>query len=317
MSKPTIVITETLDPICQAWLKERAHVIWHMHDQLGIDDILAQVDGAVVRTYTQVNAQLLDKAPNLKVIGRAGVGLDNFDLPICEQRDVRVVYTPDANTQAVVEYVFGLILDHYRPRSPMQSCIADKEFHQLRKTQVGLQINELTLGILGFGRIGKRIGQVAHAFGIKVLVNDLIDEFALHDLVDYPFEFVDKDMLYSHCDILTVQTDGRKDNHHLLNRDAFSKLNPNCLFINAARGMLVSDADLAAWLSKNPQAHAILDVRDPEPPQSDNPLWSLTDRVKMLPHLASRTDIALQNMSWVVKDVMAVLEGDDPKYPAF
>ena len=317
MSKPTLIITETLDPICESWLKERAHVIWHRHDQPGLEAILAQVEGAVVRTYTQVNTHLLDKAPNLKVIGRAGVGLDNFDLPLCEQRDVRVVYTPDANTQAVVEYVFGLILDHYRPRSPMTSCIADEDFHQLRQTQVGLQINELTLGILGFGRIGKRIGQVAHAFGIKVFVNDLLDEFALHDLVDYPFEFVDKDMLYSQSDILTVHTDGRKENHHLLNSDAFSKLKSSCLFINAARGMLVSDSDLAAWLCQNTQAHAVLDVHDPEPPQSDNPLWPLARQVKMLPHLASRTDRALQNMSWVVKDVMAVLEGDEPRYPAF
>jgi phosphoglycerate dehydrogenase-like enzyme len=317
MSKPTIIITETLDKVCADWLSERAHVIWHMHDQPGVEDVLAQCDGAVVRTYTQVNDAWLDMAPNLKVVGRAGVGLDNFDLPICQQRGVRVVFTPDANTQAVVEYVYGLILDHYRPRTAMPTCVGDKEFHGLRKTQVGLQINELTLGILGFGRIGKRIGQVAAAFGMKVLVNDLIDEFVLHDAVNYDFKFVDKATLYSQSDILTVHTDGRKDNHHLLNSEAFNLLKPDCLFINAARGMLVSDADLAAWITANEQAHAILDVHDPEPPQADNPLWPLTARVKMLPHLASRTDSALQNMSWVVKDVMAVLEGVEPQYPAF
>lgn len=317
MSKPTIIITETLDPICAAWLQERANVIWHMHDQPGVEDVLAQCDGAVVRTYTQINDAFLDLAPNVKVVGRAGVGLDNFDLPACQKRSVRVVYTPDANTQAVVEYVFGLILDHYRPRTPMLACTGDKDFHQQRKVQVGKQINELTLGILGFGRIGKRIGQVAHAFGINVLVNDLIDEFVLHDAVNYPFKFVDKQTLYSQSDILTVHVDGRRENHHLLNSAAFNLLKPDCLFINAARGMLVDDADLAVWIKANDQAHAILDVHDPEPPQADNPLWPLTDRVKMLPHLASRTHSALTNMSWVVKDVMAVLDGTEPLYPAF
>ncbi|MAX24812.1 MAG: hypothetical protein CMJ19_09940 [Phycisphaeraceae bacterium] len=317
MSKPTIIITETLDPVCAAWLEERANVIWHMHDQPGVEDVLATIDGAVVRTYTQVNDAFMDLAPHCKVIGRAGVGLDNFDLPACQNRGVQVVYTPDANTQAVVEYVFGLILDHYRPRTAMPQCVGDKAFHGLRKTQVGLQINELTLGILGFGRIGKRIGQVATAFGMKVLVNDIIDEFVLRDAVDYDFKFVDKQTLYSQSNILTVHTDGRKENHHLLNSDAFDLLKPDCLFINAARGMLVNDVDLAAWLKANANAHAILDVHDPEPPQADNPLWPYTDRVKMLPHLASRTDSALQNMSWVVKDVMAVLEGAEPRYPAF
>ncbi|HAI11296.1 MAG TPA: hypothetical protein DCM28_06290 [Phycisphaerales bacterium] len=316
MSKSTIIITETLDPVCASWLEERANVIWHMHDQPGVEEVLATVDGAVVRTYTQINDAFMDLAPNCKVIGRAGVGLDNFDLPACQKRSVRVVYTPDANTQAVVEYVYGLILDHYRPRTAMPDCVGDKAFHDLRKTQVGKQINELTLGILGFGRIGKRIGQVASAFGINVLVNDLIDEFVLHDAVNYDFKFVDKQRLYSQSDILTVHTDGRSENHHLLNADAFGLLKPDCLFINAARGMLVNDADLADWLTANENAHAILDVHDPEPPQADNPLWPLTDRVKMLPHLASRTDLALQNMSWVVKDVMAVLEGNEPQYPA-
>lgn len=316
MSKPTIIITETLDPVCATWLEERANVIWHMHDQPGVEAVLAQIDGAVVRTYTQVNDAFLDLAPNCKVIGRAGVGLDNFDLPTCQKRGVSVVYTPDANTQAVVEYVYGLILDHYRPRAAMPQCVGDKAFHGLRKTQVGKQINELTLGILGFGRIGKRIGQVASAFGINVLVNDLIDDFVLHDAVNYPFKSVDKETLYSQSDILTVHTDGRKENHHLLNADALALLKPECLFINAARGMLVNDTDLAAWLTANEKAHAILDVHDPEPPQADNPLWPLTDRVKMLPHLASRTDSALQNMSWVVKDVLAVLEGSEPQYPA-
>jgi len=134
--------------------------------------------------------------------------------------------------------------------------------------------------------------------------------------VNYDFKFVDKQRLYSQSDILTVHTDGRSENHHLLNADAFGLLKPDCLFINAARGMLVNDADLADWLTANENAHAILDVHDPEPPQADNPLWPLTDRVKMLPHLASRTDLALQNMSWVVKDVMAVLEGNEPQYPA-
>ena len=315
-----IVITETLDAKCADWLAEQPDVElqWaSLDDPAGFRAMVAQADGLIVRTYTQVNSDLLDLAPKLKVVGRAGVGLDNFDLEACSARDVRVVYTPDANTQAVVEYVTALMLDAYRPRVDLTGPTSAEAFHHLRKTAVGSQIETLTLGVLGFGRIGKRIGEVAHAIGMNVYACDLLPEVQLRKAVRYPFDYLTFEQLLRRSDVVTVHVDGRPENRHLIDAKALAMLRPHCMLINAARGNLVDAAALADWLGQTEHTggRAVLDVHDPEPPRDDYCLYGLPN-VRLLPHLASRTDVALKNMSWVVRDVLSVLRGELPDYPA-
>src|ERR1041385_1653286 len=178
--RPTVIVTETLDETPAKWLAERVNLIWASIEKgEELASHLPSADGLVVRTYTRVNDALLEQAPKLRVVGRAGVGLDNIDLEACKRRGVMVVSTPDANTQAVVEYVFAEMLDALRPRHDLPTRVTDKEFHRLRKVLVGKQLDQITLGIVGFGRIGKRVGEVAHAIGMKVLVNDLLPEAEL------------------------------------------------------------------------------------------------------------------------------------------
>jgi len=312
-----VVISEILDDEAVAWLKQHVEVVWRRHDDEGFADALADADGLIVRTYTQIDKELLKAAPKLKVVGRAGVGLDNIKLKACRKRKVKVVYTPEANTQAVVEYVFGLMLDACRPRKRLDKPVTAEQFHELRKSQVGGQLDRLTLGVLGFGRIGKRVGQVAHAIGMNVLCNDLLPEVELRKAVEYPFDFVEKSDLFAKADVLSIHVDGRPENEGLIDAEALRKLKPNCLLINTARGTLIDVAALHAWLTLNHDhgARAMLDVHDPEPPPADYPLYNLPNAM-LLPHLASRTETALQNMSWVVRDVVAVLEGKAPAYPA-
>lgn len=319
-AKPfNVVITETLDPIPARWLAEQASVSWASHEKgHPLDPYLPAADALLVRTYTQVNDALLDKAPNLKVVGRAGVGLDNIDLDACRRRNIPVVYTPDANTQAVVEYVLGLMLDAYRPRYSITQPVDAATFHKLRKEQVGRQLDELTLGILGFGRIGKKLGLLAHTLGMKVLVNDLLPEAQLRKAVAFPFDFVEPATLYRSSDIVTIHVDGRAENKHIINARTLSLMKPDALFINAARGMLVNNDDMAAWAHAvlHTGGRAALDVHDPEPLPADYPLYNLPN-VRLLPHLASRTGPALENMSWVARDVIAVLQGRTPQFPAW
>lgn len=315
MSKPTVIVTETLADRPATWLAERVNLVWCSHEKTDeLQSLLPEAQGLLVRTYTQVNDALLDQAPNLKVVGRAGVGLDNIDLPACHKRGIPVVYTPDANTQAVVEYVLGLILDELRPRTNLTPDNL-AQFHQLRKTEVGKQFDQLTLGILGFGRIGKRLGAVAHALGVNLKVCDLMPEADARKAVNYPFEYVSHEKLYSRSDIVSIHVDGRPSNKHLINADALSHFRDDAIIINAARGMLVDHNALATWAKAHPEARAILDVHDPEPVPTDYPLVGLAN-VRLLPHLASRTNEALENMSWVVHDVLAVIEGRTPSYPA-
>ncbi len=314
MALPVVLITERLDDRCADWLAERCDVRRIAFDDAAFDAALAEAEALVVRTYTQVNETLLAKAPRLRAIGRAGVGLDNFDLDACKARGVTVVHTPDANTQAVVEYVTGLMLDHFRPRTNLTAENL-ASFHDLRQTEVGTQIDRLTLGTWGFGRIGKRLGAVAAAMGMPVMAHDLIDEATLRHDVRYPVSIVDQARLLAASDILTIHVDGRSANRHLVNAEVLAQLKPNVLLINAARGRLVDHAALDVWLGENPKATAVLDVHDPEPPQADLPLLHRTN-CRLLPHLASRTGPAMANMSWVVKDVWAVLEGKTPKSAA-
>jgi D-3-phosphoglycerate dehydrogenase len=312
-----VLITETLDPVCAQGLGERHEVVWCSIDKgQELDARLAEADALVVRTYTQVNDQLLDKAPNVKAVGRAGVGLDNIDLEACRKRGVPVVSTPDANTQAVVEYVLGLMLDHYRPRTNLPANADAAAFHKLRKTQVGKQLDELTVGILGFGRIGKRLAKACWALGIRVIACDILPHDQLKACIDYPVELVNFDTLFATSDVLSIHVDGRPENRRLVAASALKKLKPNALVINAARGMLVDTQALADWAKANPNGGVILDVHEPEPPPTDYPAFNVPN-IRVLPHLASRTDRALENMSWVVKDIDRILKGEKPQFPAW
>ena len=317
MSQPKVILTEHLDDEAAAWLGERTRLVRCAHDDAGLVDELADAAGLVIRTYTIVDAKLLDAAPNLKVVGRAGVGLDNVDLDACRQRGVRVVYTPDANTQAVVEYVTGLIVDAVRPRATFDAPLDAATFHRHRRTCVGRQLDRLVLGVLGMGRIGRRIAEIAHAIGMRVIYNDLLPRRQLRLGDENPAEFVDKSALWAESDILTLHVDGRPENRRLVTADVLDQLKPTCVMINAARGMLLDADALAEWARRvaGDGGRAILDVHEPEPPDADYPLYGLPN-VTLLPHLASRTSTAMANMSWVVRDVVHVLEGAPPTHPA-
>lgn len=315
--KATVVVAEQLASAPAAWLGERTSLVWCHGDAAQLAAALPEAEALLVRTYTQVDAALLDRAPKLKVVGRAGVGLDNIDLEACRARGVEVVYTPNANTQAVVEYVFSLMLDEFRPRPELANHTDVPTFHELRRTQVGTQLEELTLGIIGFGRIGKRVGQVAHALGMNLVVCDLLPESQVRKAVDFPFYYHrNHHSAYTHSDVITLHVDGRASNEHMLDARALSHCRDHVLLLNTSRGFVIDNHALADWMQAHPRAKAVLDVHEPEPPPADYPLWELAN-VRLLPHLASRTEKAMENMSWVVHDVWAVLEGGKPEHSAF
>lgn len=319
MTKPLVLVTEHLDPVAAEWLEPHVQLVRCPYDDPGaLEGYLPLAEGLVIRTYTRVDRPLLAKAPNLRVVGRAGVGLDTIDLPACQERGVKVVSTPDANTQAVVEYVWALIFDALRPRIDFREPIEPATFHTYRKTFCGRQIQTLTLGILGMGRIGRKVARVGRALGLKILYHDLLSPAYLHLPPDDTSLSVDKIDLLQSSDILTLHPDGRPSNRHLLDAKALSYLKPTCLLLNTARGFLIDPHALAAWARSSLDfgGQAILDVHEPEPPPLSYPLYHLPN-VRLLPHLAARTYEAMEAMSWVVRDVLAVLRGEVPLFAAF
>jgi phosphoglycerate dehydrogenase-like enzyme len=313
-ARPIVLMTEDSDPKPLQWLRERAQVVQMPVSDPNFGAQLAAAQGMIVRTYTKVNADLLAKAPKLKVVGRGGVGLENIDVPACRKRGVEVVYTPDANTWAVGDFIFGYLLQLLRPWEFFRDAVyPPKEFKRIRDSVRGRQLNELTLGILGMGRVGRRVGHIgANGFGMKIIYNDLLD---VASQLDFPAEAVDKPALYRQADILTIHVDMRPGNEHLVGREQIAMLPPNAIVLNASRGEVLDAAALGEALRAKRIFGAAIDVFDPEPPKEDFPLLGIPN-VLLTPHLAARTTTAMENMSWVVRDVLDVINGKAPKYPA-
>lgn len=313
-AKPLVVRTEALDPQAAQWLAERATLVeCPFSDTNRLRELLPHAHALLVRTYTRVDAHLLDLAPNLRVVARAGVGLENIDIPACTARNVRVVSTPDANSSAVAELVFAVLLDAIRPRLFLDAPVAPDRWASLRAELIGQrQLEDLTLGVLGLGRVGSRVARIGSAFGMRVLFHDLrhIPEHERRGAKSVAF-----DRLLSQSDVLTVHVDGRPDNRLLLGANQFPALKPDAIFINASRGMIVDHAALANFLRNHPAASAILDVHEPEPITADNPLLGLPN-AHLMPHIGAATAKAHANMSWVVRDLWRVLQHEEPHHPA-
>jgi D-3-phosphoglycerate dehydrogenase len=312
--KPVVIQTEHLDAQAANWLAQRVNLSEiPFAEAARLRAALPAAQGLVVRTYTKVDADLLAHAPKLKVVARAGVGLDNIDVQACRARGVQVVYTPDANSSAVVELVFAVLLDAIRPRLFLDKPLDAAAWANLRKELLGRrQLETMTLGILGFGRVGSRVARVGAAFGMTVLYHDLRDIPESSRFGARPVSF---EKLLTESDALTIHVDGRASNRNLLAEAQFGRMKPDAVFVNASRGMVVDHAALARYLAANPSASAILDVHEPEPIASDNPLLGLKN-AHLMPHIGAATAKAHENMSWVVRDVWRVLEGVAPEHPA-
>jgi phosphoglycerate dehydrogenase-like enzyme len=311
---PLVLVTEGSDPTPLAWLKERARVIEAAPESPEFNAALPNAAGMMVRTYTKVNAALLARCPKLRVVGRGGVGLENIDVKACRARGVEVVYTPDANTQAVAEFVIGFALQLLRPWAFFKERVYEaKEFKRLRDTLRGVQLNELTIGILGMGRVGRRVGKIAaNGFDMRVIYTDILD---VRSQLTFPATAVDQPTLFREADIVSLHVDMKPGNEHLVSTPLLSQMKPTAILINTSRGEVLDDAALAAAIREKKIAGAAIDVFDPEPPKPDYPLLGF-DNVLLTPHMAARTRTALENMSWVVRDVIEVLNGGQPKYPA-
>jgi phosphoglycerate dehydrogenase-like enzyme len=310
-------VTEGSDAGPLRWLRDRVRVEEIAFDDPNFPAALSEADGLLVRTYTKVNADLLARAPRLKVVGRGGVGLENIDVPACRRRGIQVVYTPDANTLAVGDFVFGYLLQLLRPWAFFKDKAYDpKEFKRIRNTVRGRQLNELTIGILGMGRVGRRVGHIAaNGFGMRVIYNDLIDFAARGDTPAFACTAVDKPTLYGESDILSLHVTMLPGNENLVGREQLALMKPDAILVNTSRGEVLDAAAVADAIRGKRLAGAAIDVFWPEPPGPDFPLLGLDD-VLLTPHLAARTYTAIENMSWVVRDVVEVLEGRAPKYPA-
>ena len=311
--QPLFLVTEPLDQTALDWLSGRAELVCAAPGEDAFEQSLKHAVGLVVRTYTVVDAALLDRAPNLQVVARAGVGLDNIDLDACAKRDITVVNPPQANRQAVVEYVVSVLGHTLRPLPVSLTSGVDLPSWRAHRQAgtVAREMSECTLGILGLGAIGRRVAAVAASIGMRVQHHDLLD---IPDSEAAGSTAVSMEVLLKSSDILSIHVDGRASNRGILDAAALEACRADVLLINTARGFVIDELALAALLRARPEMQAVLDVHATEPIDTDNPLLGLPN-VWLLPHLASRTQAAQRAMSEVVHqawNVVSACQGARP-----
>jgi D-3-phosphoglycerate dehydrogenase len=258
---------------------------------------IADADGLVIRSGTKVTADVIAAGSRLRVIGRAGIGVDNVDVPAATARGIVVMNTPGGNNITTAEHAIALLIS--LARHIPQATASMKAGHWEKNKYVGMELYNRTLGVIGLGNIGRIVAERARGLGMKVIAHDpYLSEKQLPTL---DVELVSLDALLERSDAITVHVPRTKDTTGMLGRDAFAKMRRGVLLVNAARGGIVDEAELLAALESGRVAGAALDVFAAEPPAKDHPLV-LHERVICTPHLGASTEQAQVNVAIAVAE---------------
>ena len=260
---------------------------------------LKDCEGLIVRSETKVTADLLDAANSLRVIGRAGVGVDNIDVSAATIRGVVVMNAPDGNTITTAEHTIAMLIA--LARSIPQASSSLKSGRWDRKKFVGVELQGKTLGIVGLGRIGRVVASRARAMGMMIVAFDPF--IAPEQARDLEIELATLDEVYARADFLTVHTPLTPETRGLIDREAISKMKKGARIINCARGGLVDEDALYEALTSGDIAGAALDVFVQEPPAADHKLLQL-DQVIVTPHLGASTKEAQEGVAFTVAEQM-------------
>lgn len=256
-------------------------------------ELIKDADAIVVRSATKVTQDVIEKAQNLKVIGRAGVGIDNVDVDAASRRGIIVMNAPGGNTIATCEHTWALILALKRNVAQAHQSTVSGEWK--RSQFMGKEVYGKVLGVVGLGRIGREVSRRAAAFGMKVLVYDpfISEEIA----AKIEAKLVSLEELLKESDIVTVHTPLTEETKHVISDKEFSLMKKGAKIINCARGGIIDEAALCRALKNEVIAGAAFDVYEQEPPGPDSPLWEFKDRCVFTPHLGASTKEAQVNVA--------------------
>jgi D-3-phosphoglycerate dehydrogenase / 2-oxoglutarate reductase len=269
-------------------LKETGwNVVQTTKDTLGAE--LADADALIVRSATKVTPELMDKAPRLRVVGRAGVGVDNIDLDEATKRGVLVMSTPGGSSVSVAEHTFALLLALVRQLPKFDASMREGKWE---KSSSGAEVRGKTMGLIGLGRIGGEVAIRANAFDMRVIAFDpYISEAAAKE---YDVELVALQELLAQSDFISLHTAVSPSTKNMVNAQSIAMMKKGVRIVNAARGELINETDLAAALKNGQVAGAALDVFAEEPPKN-SPLVGLPN-VICTPHVAGSTAEAQEEL---------------------
>ena len=265
--------------------------------------IIGKYDALVIRSATKVTEDILDAAANLKVVGRAGIGLDNVDIPAATKRGVVVMNTPTGNVVTTAEHTIAMMMALSR-NIPQGTSTLKAGLWEKKKLQ-GREVFNKVFGVIGFGKIGAIVADRARGLKMQVIVNDPF--VSAEQIEKAGFEAASIEELYQKADYISVHVPKLKDTVGLLNKAAFDQMKDGVMIINCARGGIVDEADLKDALISGKVAGAALDVFELEPP-GDCPLLEV-DRIICTPHLGASTVEAQTNVAvQVAEQIIAFLK---------
>lgn len=310
-----IVVTDgyTLNPGDNPWDEVAALGTCKIYDRTGSADVVSRCREAdiVIVNKTPFNADTLSQLPQLKFISMSATGYDCVDIRNAGERGIPVSNIPVYGTDTVAQYVFSSILHLAHNISMHAEAVKRGDWAQAKDwcfwNRPLIELQGRALGIVGFGRIGRRVGELAHAFGMDVLAYDLFQR----EVPQYDhFRWCGIEEVFEQSDVVSVHTPLTDENKEFVNEDLLSRMKPSAFFINAARGGLVNERDLAAALNEGSIAGAVVDTVSEEPIRSDNPLLTARN-IFITPHMAWGTLAARKRlMNGIAENIKSFAAGN-------
>ncbi len=303
-----VLVTDKINEAAASILKPVAEVdILPTMAEDELCNVIGQYDALMIRSQTKVTPKIIEAAKNMKIIGRAGVGVDNINLESATQHGIIVVNSPDGNTHAAAEHTLAIMLA--MSRNIPQAVESTKKGLWERSKFVGTEVFGKTLGVIGLGKIGSHVAKVAISLGMKVVV---CDPYASKEIVEkLGAVFVPSfDEFWGLCDYITVHTPKTRETTHLINKDTISKMKHGAKIINCARGGIIDETALADALKSGQVSGVAIDVYEDEPKIELSPLLHAEGNVLLTPHLGASTSEAQFNVAIdVAEQIKDVLSG--------
>jgi len=268
--------------------------------------IIGEYDALMIRSGTQVTAEIIEAATKLRIIGRAGVGVDNVDVPAATKRGVIVVNSPEGNTIAAAEHALALMLSLSRhvPHAHASTMAGGWD----RKTYVGNELYKKKLGVVGLGKIGSHVARVAKAMGMEVMAYDPF--ISAERAQQLQVRLLALPALFAEADYVSLHLPRTPETENLVNAELLATMKPTARIVNCARGGIVDEAALAEAVQNGVIGGAALDVYAKEPLAADSPLRSVSQRLILTPHLGASTEEAQENVAVdVAEQIRDVLLG--------
>lgn len=305
-----VLITEPIHPAAVEMLKSKFEVV--QGTATDPDTIIKEAAGCggILVRVAKIPAQVMDALPDLKVVGKHGIGVDNIDVGHATEKGIYVVNAPTSNINAVAEHTVALLIAMTKNLVVLDNSTRKEAFAK-RSAYTNTELKGKTVGLAGFGRIARLVGQMLSGFGVKLVAYD--PYIKQEDVKDLGVTMMSLDELLKVSDFVSIHVPLTDETNKLFGKETFAKMKKGAYIVNASRGPVLDEDALYDALVSGQLAGAGLDVFDPEPPTTSNKLFSL-EQVVVSPHNAALTDAALYAMAWdSAVGIADTLEGKRPE----